>query len=111
MGLMKTVTDLRSSDSLGCDFVLCLALKCVIFELKWSCKSYTWFCDFRVIRLENGLTALLISDVLQSDDDCMKKDNEGKQLILCMLLSADIHDTYPICTVHEECGTFNKNII
>jgi hypothetical protein len=43
-------------------------------------------CDFRVIRLENGLTALLISDVLQDDSDCMKKDNEGKQLILCMLI-------------------------
>lgn len=72
---------LRSSDSLGCNFVLwicSLALKCVIVELKWSCKSYTWFCDFRVIRLENGLTALLISDVLQGDDDCMKKDDEGK---------------------------------
>lgn len=67
--------------------------------------------DFRVIRLENGLTALLISDVLQDDDDCMKKDDEGKQLILCMLLGADKHDTHPICTVHEECETFNKNII
>jgi len=67
--------------------------------------------DFRVICLENGLTALLISDVLQDDDDCMKTDDEGKQLILCMLLSADKHDTHPICTVHEECETFNKNII
>jgi len=65
-------------------------------------------CDFRVIRLENGLTALLISDVLQGDDDCMKKDDEGKQLILCMLLSADKDDTHPICIVHEEFGTFNK---
>jgi len=38
----------------------------------------------------------------------MKKDDEGKQLILYMLLSADKHDTHPICTVHEEFGTFNK---
>ena len=44
MGLIKTITDLRSSDSHGCDFVLCtrsLALKCVSVELKRSCKSYT----------------------------------------------------------------------
>jgi len=37
MGLMKSVTDLKSSDSLGCDFVLCIcsvALKCVSVELK-----------------------------------------------------------------------------
>ena len=37
MGLTKTVTDLRSSDSLGCNFVLCIrsvALKCVSVELK-----------------------------------------------------------------------------
>jgi len=41
----------------------------------------------------------------------MKKDDEGKQLILCTLLSADKHGARPVCTVHEECGTFNKNII
>jgi hypothetical protein len=41
----------------------------------------------------------------------MKKVDEGKQLILFMLLNADKYDTHPICTVHEECGTFNKNVI
>lgn len=32
--------------------------------------------EYKVIRLENGLTALLISDVLQGDDDCVKIDDE-----------------------------------
>lgn len=31
--------------------------------------------EYKVIRLENGLTALLISDVMQSDDDCMEEDD------------------------------------